>query len=252
MQTGKQNTLLVAGSILAAGIVIALGIIFAGSGTSVDRVQVDEESLRSVAISEVNDSDHIIGSRDAKVIMVEYSDIGCTHCQALHETMERVVEEYDGSDFAWIFRHLPFRAPTEAHASECVADIAGEEAFWGFMSSAMKNAQTSPVTSEAELTALATSIPGVTKDAFEACQDDAPFVEDIQQDATEAQQAGAQGTPFNVFILQDGLSEEKESLVQNFLGGNARVSEDKTKLVVSGALPYEGMKALIDILLTDN
>lgn len=246
MSQTKSNTLLVAGSILAAGVVIALGIMLAGGS---EGPQVDENTLREVAIADVSPKDHIQGNMDARVVMVEYSDIGCSHCQNLHSVMNQVVEEYDGEDFAWVYRHLPFRAPTEAHASECIADQAGEEAFWSFLNQAMEQAQTRPITSEEELEALAFSIEGVDEDAFRECQDDSTFVNTVQDHARDAQEAGAQGTPFNVFILQEALSVEKEAQLQSLFGGNLRLSEDKTRVVLSGGMPYEGITALIDTFL---
>ncbi len=82
------------------------------------------------------EDDHIRGSADAEVTIVEFSDFDCPFCQRFHPTLERAVEEYDGR-VAWVYRHFPIEqlhpnAPALAVASECVAKLEGNDAFWEF------------------------------------------------------------------------------------------------------------------------
>ena len=93
----------------------------------------------------VQDDDHIIGDKNAKVIIVEYSDTECPFCKVFHETLHQVVSEYDGKDVAWVFRHWPIpqlhpKAPKEAEALECATEQGGpssplgtsNEVFWKY------------------------------------------------------------------------------------------------------------------------
>jgi len=91
-----------------------------------------------ITIPEVTEDDHIRGNTDAKVFFVEYSDIDCPFCSQLHETMIDVVDNYDPGDVAWVYRHFPLTnihptAAVKAEASECIAELGDNDAFWEFL-----------------------------------------------------------------------------------------------------------------------
>ena len=95
----------------------------------------EDSSVYSMAA--VTGEDHIRGSIDAEVVLVEFSDLDCPFCKQLHPTLKRLVDEYDGR-VAWVYRHYPLEqlhpnAPLLAEASECVAQIKGNDAFWEFI-----------------------------------------------------------------------------------------------------------------------
>lgn len=79
------------------------------------------------------EGDHIIGNPDAPILIIEYSDFQCPYCKIFHQTMKRIVGESDGN-IAWVFRHWPIQNNSfeKAVASECVASIKGNEAFWEY------------------------------------------------------------------------------------------------------------------------
>lgn len=74
------------------------------------------------------------GNPDAKITIIEYSDLECPFCKRFHVTMEQVLATY-GNDVRVVFRHFPLdslhkKARTEANAVEC----AGEQGkFWEFI-----------------------------------------------------------------------------------------------------------------------
>jgi protein-disulfide isomerase len=109
----------------------------------IDLILEDPESSQQVstssdiAINPVTEADHLRGSQSAAVTVVEYSDFGCPYCQQFHQTMKQVMNNYDDSEVAWAYRHFPIpqlhpQAPRLARASECAADLGGEDAFWTF------------------------------------------------------------------------------------------------------------------------
>ena len=101
-------------SIILAGIIIAGAIITTGGGSqnAVAAPQAAEQgfgnqnSRQAANVRPVDESDHVLGSRDAKVFIVEYSDFECPFCSRIHPTLETIVEEFDG-EVAWAYRHLP-------------------------------------------------------------------------------------------------------------------------------------------------
>lgn len=79
--------------------------------------------------------EHIVGNPDAQVMIIEYSDLECSYCKRFHDTMKSVVAESNGN-VAWVYRHWIVRGPTsmqKAAASECVAKLKGEDAFWKYI-----------------------------------------------------------------------------------------------------------------------
>lgn len=95
------------------------------------------------AFPKMKDSDHVKGDRSAKVAFIEYSDFQCPFCQRFHPTVQQITKEY-ARDVAYIYRHYPLDqihpyARPAAVASECVAEIGGEEAFWKFADLAFGN-----------------------------------------------------------------------------------------------------------------
>jgi len=79
------------------------------------------------------EGDHLFGSADAPVVVVEYSDYECPYCKAFQATMKQVVEESNGQ-VAWMYRHWPIHAGSveKLVAAECVAKLKGNDAFWKY------------------------------------------------------------------------------------------------------------------------
>ena len=87
--------------------------------------------------------DRYLGNINADVVIIEYSDIDCPFCKRFHPTMERIAQEY-GSKIAWVYRHFPLdslhpEARTKAEATECVAQLAGNEVFWKYLKALVVN-----------------------------------------------------------------------------------------------------------------
>ncbi len=102
----------------------------------IDEVLKNEQEPLEVKIRPVSESDHILGNIDAKIIIVEYSDLECPFCKVFHSTMHQVVKEYSG-EVAWVYRHFPIvglhpKAFREAEATECAWEQGGNEVFWKY------------------------------------------------------------------------------------------------------------------------
>lgn len=85
-------------------------------------------------IPAVTAEDHIIGSIDAPIVIVEYSDLECPYCKRFGGVMKQIVEESNGQ-VAWVYRHWVVHqgALPKTAAAECVAKIKGNEAFWKYV-----------------------------------------------------------------------------------------------------------------------
>lgn len=59
--------------------------------------------------SDLTESDHILGSEDAPVTMIEYASFTCPHCAAFHaDTLPQLITNYiDTGQVRLVFRHFP-------------------------------------------------------------------------------------------------------------------------------------------------
>lgn len=81
----------------------------------------------------LSETDHWIGPRDAKIVIVEYADIDCYYCKQVQPTLEKLLADHP--EYALVYRHSPITslhpfADYKAEATECAKDLGGEDAFW--------------------------------------------------------------------------------------------------------------------------
>ncbi len=79
----------------------------------------------------INDSDHILGPKNAPVELVEYADYQCPYCKKAHYIIKNLKEKM-GDNLTFVFRNFPL---SELHANAVDAAIAAEAAakqgkFW--------------------------------------------------------------------------------------------------------------------------
>lgn len=161
------------------------------------------------ALPALADSDHIRGTTNAKIVLVEYSDYECPFCGRFHPTMQQVLQEF-GDDVAWVYRHypLPFHpnAQKSAEGGECVAKLGGEEAFWKYTDALFEvNVRDGKLSPEAITNAAATA--GVNADSFKTCLDSGEMAEVVKGQTDTGAAAGVNGTP-GTFIVVDGEAKE--------------------------------------------
>jgi len=168
--------------------------------------------------------DHLRGSADAKVFILEYSDLECPYCASFHTTAQQAVEDY-GGEVAWVYRHFPLdtihqRAIPSAIASECVANLAGNDGFWSFVDSIF--ADQTNFLSDSGMKELALGI-GIGADDYDSCIASGEFAGKVDDHYQSGLDAGVTGTP-----------------------GNFVMNEKGEIWVIPGAVPYESLQATID------
>lgn len=201
-ETKTKNQYLLPGAIIIAGMFIGLGISQKGETPpqtnepiAVAGAEIEEGLLP------VTEEDHILGSKDADVFLVEFSDYRCGYCGVFHETAKKILEEYEGR-VAWVYRHTPYQpgGKEAAVASECVTEQLGKEAFWDFSDRMFKN-QRQVGTEWYKSTVLEM---GGNVDEFEVCLTSGKYDDLITKHTMNAQSLGAQGTPYNVLLTREG------------------------------------------------
>lgn len=176
-------------------------------------------------IPQITDKDHVRGPRDAKVFLVEYSDLQCPYCQAFHPTAKQALDTYKGQ-LAWVYRHFPLytihpKAEPAAEAAECVAAEGGEDAFWNFVDKVFAGQPDSLD----KLSSIASGV-GVATSDFNSCTQAKKYKSIIDNDYSGGTDAGVNGTP-----------------------GNFVVNKKGEVWVVPGAVPFDTLKATIDAAL---
>lgn len=178
---------------------------------------------------EVTDKDHIRGNKNAKVTLIEYSDLECPFCKRFHPTMQEIMKTY-GNDVRWVYRHYPLdfhqNAQKEDEAAECVNQLAGNDKFFEYIDKIFERT-TSNGTGFAldKLGPLAAEV-GVDQAAFQACLDSGKYAQHVKDDMAEGTAAGVTGTP-GTFVVD--------------AKGNAQL--------VEGAQPAAAVKTIIDQVL---
>lgn len=181
-------------------------------------------------VPKISDRDHIRGDKNARLALIEYSDIECPFCKQFHPTAQRVVDEYKGQ-VQWIFRHYPLsfhaNAQKEAEAVECANEQGGNDAFWK-MTDTIYEQTTSNGTGFAldKLGPLAGEL-GLDQAKFQECLDSGRYAQLVKDDMDGGTKAGVNGTPGNILL------DTKTGATQ----------------LIPGAVPFEQIKTTIEGML---
>jgi NhaA family Na+:H+ antiporter len=134
--------------------------------------------------------DHVLGPADAAITLVEYGSYACTHCNAAHEIVKRLRDEF-GDRLRYAYRHLPLYDRHEAtKAAELAEYAAGNGAeFWEVHDTLMRRG---PTFAEGELDELSASL-GVPPDREPAAARAADVR--VREDARSGLRSGARVTP---------------------------------------------------------
>lgn len=143
-----------------------------------------------------NNRDHILGNKNAKVTIVEYSDFECPFCQRHEPTVKQALTEFP-NDVRLVYRHYPLtaihpNAQKGAEASECAAKLGGDTAFWK-MHDELFAAQATGQSNEV-FVQLAKKI-GLNESAFKTCLDSGEMAGRVNEDVASGNDSGVQGTP---------------------------------------------------------
>ena len=76
-----------------------------------------------------NTPDHVKGSKDAPVLLVEYADYQCPGCAQLNPRLNSIVEEYDGK-VAIIYRNFLLSYHQNGTAAASAAEAAARQGYW--------------------------------------------------------------------------------------------------------------------------
>ncbi len=231
----KQNNLSVPIAIVIAGALIAGAVYFGMNGvgtTGVPQQQGAEQRTGDLEqMIPVTSNDHIRGDANAPVKIVEYSDTECPFCKRFHTTMQQVMDEYGkNGKVAWVYRHFPLdqlhsKARKEAEATECAAELGGNDKFWSYLDRLMEITPANNGLDPAELPKIASYV-GLDAAKFNECLSSGKYAQKIEEHVQNATATGGNGTPWSIVV---GTKDKKYPL--------------------SGAQPYASVKQLVELAL---
>lgn len=160
-------------------------------------------------ITPVDAQDHILGNPNAPVVIVEYSDFSCPYCQVFHASMNQLMKDH-GADggVAWVYRHFPVitaDSPKFALASECVAELGGNDAFWKFAQTIFDREAGTHADIKKLDGYIATT--GINRTAYDTCMANNTHETRVQALMQNASDLGVGGTPHS-FVLVNGKVRE--------------------------------------------
>ncbi len=205
----SKNNLSVPMAIMGAGLIIAIMIFVTFHKSSPAPIQNVNSATSNINLKPVSSSDHILGSADAPIIIVEFSDLECPFCKEFESTMNSLMDTYgkDGK-LAWVYRHFPLNihpkySEKESEASECASELGG-----------------ALITAE-------------SNDALAAGAGGTPYNVMVLKNALNA----------------TAESNIRNYVSSNALSQNVTISSDKKEIVLNGAIPAQFIQPIIDFVL---
>ena len=162
------------------------------------------------------------GRAEAKVTIVEWSDFQCPFCGRVIDTLHQIERNY-GSDVRFVFKHNPLPMhPDAPYAAKAAIAAEKQGKFWQMHDKLFEanNSRQPDALKQDKVDAMARDI-GLDMERYQRDLNAPETAQVIRDDQAQAAKLGANGTP-------------------HFFIDGARVS---------GAMPYESFKAVIDAQL---
>lgn len=183
-------------------------------------------------LPKITEEDHVKGEANARIALIEYSDLECPFCKSFHPTAQQAMNEYQGQ-LKWVYRHFPLRfhanAQKEAEAAECVNELGGNDAFWKFIDAIYERTTANGQGFALDKLGPLAAEVGVNQTQFQTCLDSDKYSQKVRDEASAGAEAGITGTPGNILL---------------------DTKTGKTT-VIPGAVPYAQLKQAIDAMLKE-
>lgn len=129
-----------------------------------------------------------VGPEDAPIVLVEFSDFGCSFCAKWHnESYEDLMAAYPGQ-IRFVYRDVPFRAFPASEAAQCARQ---QDAFWAYHDKLFGYEY--GLSKEAYLQYA--SELNLDMDEFVTCLNEHRYEAKIQRDLDAARELGISSTP---------------------------------------------------------
>lgn len=214
-------------------ILLCLGIlgviIFSNKNNSTSTYSGDATKV----ITEGPIGDHVYGSQEGKVVLVEYGDYQCPGCETIYPLLKEVSEEYK-DQLTFIFRNLPL---TNIHPNALAAATAAEAAglqskyyeYHDLLYDTQSEWKDAPISERSKFFEKYATQLGLNVETFKQNLTNSRIGDKISRDRATASKLGASSTP-TLYLNGEKLSQD--------------VAFDKTKLTqaINEELKKAGIK----------
>jgi protein-disulfide isomerase len=154
--------------------------------------------MSPLLIAPVSSRDHLLGSPESPVTLVEYGDFECPHCAAAYPVIRELVRSL-GHKLRFVFRHFPVvlshdHAQKAAEASEAAA---AQGRFWDMHDLLFQHQD---ALDHDSLVAYAAEL-GLDVGRFAAELSESVYAERVYEDKVSGEESGVSWTP--TFFLND-------------------------------------------------
>lgn len=163
----------------------------AQAGDQPEEGDTGQQEYRRYDVSE--DDDPVLGSEDAEITLIEFSDFECPYCTRWHtDVFDRIREDYP-DQVRFVYRDFPLKSihPNAVPAAEAANCANEQDAFWEFSEKLFGGEL--GLNPEAYLE-YANQID-LDTDEFAKCIEEGRYSQEVEDDYQYAAQLGVQSTP---------------------------------------------------------
>lgn len=238
------GSILISISVLVSGGVIrikgfnpsgsALGVNTQNTGTVAQASAVPVATPADSGPVKVSLSDApVLGDKNAKVALVEFSDYECPFCKRYYdETYSQLKKDYiDTGKIKLVFRNLPLNfhqnAHKEAQAALCARDQGGDAVYYKYHDEMFTRTTSNGLGLAVDQLPVIAKDLGLNGETLKSCLDSGKYVSKVDSDLADASTYGATGTP-------------------SFFVGKVSADNTITGSKIVGAQPLSSFKSVID------
>jgi protein-disulfide isomerase len=172
----------------------------------------------------VSERDHVAGTSDAPVTLVEYGDYECPHCGRAYPILKEVQRRL-GSQLRFVFRNFPLKEahPHAQHAAEAAEAAGAQGKFWEMHDAIFEHQD---ALEDPDLAQYADAL-GLDADRLARELEAGVYAKRVRNDFRSGVRSGVNGTPtfFLNGLRYDGDWSDEEAFIGDLRVAAASTSE---------------------------
>jgi predicted DsbA family dithiol-disulfide isomerase len=157
--------------------------------------QIGIPAGKLLAFPEINEGDIQMGSKDAKVKVVEYSDFQCPYCRLMHPAIQQMLKDYKDT-VLFSYKQFPLSFHPQANNAALASECANEQGKFMVYADNLfaKQDEWSKTEGVQKFKDYALRF-GIKAPQFNECLDSKKYQDKINADTEEGKKFGVTGTP---------------------------------------------------------
>jgi len=235
----KYSTFVLIAIVVIGGFFLLRNDSSPGTGTT-DTGTNDQDPINAKALIEQNDP--VLGSADAKITILEFSDFQCPFCARAYEgavTDFKASSYFTNGEVNLIYKQLPLDITcnkgmtNQLHPYACKAAEASlcadeQEKFWEYHDMLFENQAALTIT---DLKSYSSQL-GLNTNQFNSCLDNGKYASEVAKEIAQATSVGGSGTPFFVVVNIETGKAASMSGAYPFAAGTAPQTLEDSILAV--------------------